>query len=90
MFLFNFFLKSINSALVKYVPVGLFGLAINTSLVFLVTFLIISFIETLKFFSLEKTTFAPLFVHISCTLKSYIEEQSLHQRVLSITDKSFE
>ena len=42
-----------------YVPVGLFGLAINTILVLLVVFFIISSFDTLKFFSLEKITYAP-------------------------------
>ena len=53
------FLKLINSFFSKYVPVGLLGFAIKTILVFLLTFLIIFSTETLKFFSLEKTTFAP-------------------------------
>ena len=46
-------------------PVGLFGLARNTILVLLLTFLIISETETLKFFSLAKTTYAPtIFAYI--------------------------
>ena len=40
-------------------PVGLLGFARNTILVFFDTFFKISLFDTLKFFSLENTTFAP-------------------------------
>ena len=58
-FLFIFFLNSNPSLLVKYVPVGLLGLAIKTILVFFVIFYKITFTETIKLFSFAKTTFAP-------------------------------
>ena len=57
--LFSFFLKYINSFFSKYVPVGLFGFAKKTILVFFVTFEIISATDTLNFISLAKITFAP-------------------------------
>ena len=56
---FSFFLKIIRSLFDKYVPVGLFGFAKKTIFVFLFTFLIISFIDALKFISFEYIIFAP-------------------------------
>ena len=48
----SFFLKYKSSFLPIYVPVGLFGLAKKTILVFLVTLESISLIDIVKFFSL--------------------------------------
>ena len=57
--LLNFFLNFIISDFSKYVPVGLFGFAKKTILVFLFTQFKIEVTEALKFSSLAYLTLAP-------------------------------